>query len=551
MNTAVFRKAGHKKLFLVLSALLLLADALFVAINYANDRRTLDNTLAQEGKQIQQAFQVALSMTLNNMSQLATFVASSPDVRSTFAAAADAVRQEGGGSGGLGAAQLRQQLYDTVAPSWLKMTLQYQVRQLHFHLGPGSTSFLRVHKPDKFGDNMDDLRHMVVDVNRDHQPRQGFELGRVYAGLRGIVPVYSDSRQQQQVGALEVGTSFSLLIGSLSEAIGHNVAVLIREDRVEDATWSRPEEPLQTGCGCFIEATSSPQLNEVLSARKNAGWQTPPLSGRTGLLTTAAGPMAVTEFDLSDYIGQRDGHETPVGRIMIWRSAEQALQDLHKNTWINILYALVGFILLELALFLGIRLTLRHLEFTVKQRTVEIQALNSQLEEIAHRDFLTGVCSRGHFMERMLQELHRSRREQHPLTLLMLDIDHFKQINDQWGHQAGDKALSSLGALLLDNCRDYDVVGRYGGEEFCLLLPGVHAQTGYRIAETLRCLIEQHILLPDDHTRVTVSIGVAECAAGDDQAGWFRRVDQALYQAKRTGRNRTVLAGTQTETASA
>ncbi len=542
MKTAVFRTAGHKKFFLLLSALLLVADALFVAINYVNGRRTLESTLTEEGKQLQQAFQVALSMTLNNMSQLATFVSNSPDVQSIFTEAEQAVRLEGGGPGGLRAAQLRQQLYDTVAPGWSRMTQQYQVRQLHFHLGPGSTSFLRVHKPDRFGDNMDALRHMVVDVNRDHQPRQGLELGRVYAGLRGIVPIYSDSLQQRQVGALEVGTSFSMLIDSLSQAIGHNVAVLLREDRVEAATWSRPKEPLQTRCGCFIEATSSPQLNDILPARRAAGWQSPPLSGRTGLLETASGAMAVTEFGLPDYVGLRDGQDTPVGRIMIWRSAESLLQGLRQDTWINILYALAGFVLLELALYTGIRLALRGLEVQVKQRTGEIRALNEQLTEIAHRDFLTGVYSRRYFMDRLQQEFNRAQREHHPLTLLMLDIDHFKQINDQWGHPSGDSVLSALGALLLKHSRTYDVVGRYGGEEFCILLPGVSAHEGYRIAETLRTLIEDNIRLPDEtDTPVTVSIGVAPFAEGDNPAGWFNSVDQALYQAKHGGRNQTVL----------
>jgi hypothetical protein len=131
-------------------------------------------------------------------------VAGDPRVQSTFEQAVAAVQREGGGAGGVAAAQLRDALYRIVAPGWQKMTQTYGVRQLPFHMGPGSTSFLRVHKPEKFGDNMDDLRHMVVDVYRDQQPRTGLELGRVYAGLRGIVPVYSAAVEDELIGVLEV-----------------------------------------------------------------------------------------------------------------------------------------------------------------------------------------------------------------------------------------------------------------------------------------------------------------------------------------------------------
>lgn len=161
----------HKRLFILLSIMLFVADTLFVTINYISDKRTLQQSLKQDGQQLKRSFEVALTMTLNNMSQLATFIASSTEVQHLFAQGVQAVQEEGGGAGGAESAHLRDMLYDSVSSGWATMTEKYQVRQLHFHLGPGSTSFLRVHKPEKFGDNMDNLRHMVVDVNRDGVPR--------------------------------------------------------------------------------------------------------------------------------------------------------------------------------------------------------------------------------------------------------------------------------------------------------------------------------------------------------------------------------------------
>ncbi|MDO6595204.1 diguanylate cyclase [Neptuniibacter sp. 1_MG-2023] len=536
----------HKRLFILLSIMLFVADTLFVTINYISDKRIMQQSLKQDGQQLKRSFDVALTMTLNNMSQLSTFIASSTEVQHLFAQGVQAVKEEGGGAGGPESARLRDLLYDSVSPGWTKMMEKYQVRQLHFHLGPGSTSFLRIHKPQKFGDNMDNLRHMVVDVNRDGHPRQGFELGRVYSGLRGIVPVFSDSDSTRQIGALEVGTSFKTLIDLLGSSIGGDVAVLLNEANVENATWSRPNEPeSRTPCGCFIEATSSPALSALLAERASTKWSKPPKSVRTILVNTASGPVALTEFALSDYVGERDGSETPVGRIMIWKSASDVIQELNHNTWINIIYGVVGFLIIELALFLGIRLALGQLKQTVDERTQEIQVLNRQLEEIAHQDMLTGVSSRRYFMMRFQQELNRNQRSKQPMTLLMVDVDHFKRVNDTWGHQVGDQVLSDLGHLMIENSRNYDVVGRYGGEEFCLLLPGVDAVTGLQMAEKLRERVERQIIIPSsDGIHVTISIGVALYAEGQSAEEWINAADQALYKAKDSGRNRCLLAET-------
>ncbi|MBU2965783.1 diguanylate cyclase [Amphritea sp. 2_MG-2023] len=533
----------HKRLFLLLSLLLFIADALFVTINYISDKRIMHQSLNDEGQQLKTSFNVALSMTLNNMSQLATFVASSAEVQRLFAQGVSAVKEEGGGPGGPKSARIRSMLYDSVSPGWNKMMQDYQVRQLHFHLGPGSTSFLRVHKPSKFGDNMDNLRYMVVDVNHDGRPRQGFELGRVYSGLRGIVPIFANSHSQHPIGALEVGTSFKTLIDSLSSSIDGDIAVLLKNARVENATWSRPSEPgSRTPCSCFIEATSSPTLEALLASQARQIWYEPK-NGHTLLVSTPNGPIALTEFALTDYIGERDKLETSVGRIMIWKSAEGIVDDLNHKTWVNIIYAIVGFLLIEFALFLGLRLALRQLEQRVDERTHEIKVLNKQLEEIAHQDMLTGVYSRRYFMTRLQQEINRTHRLEQSITLLMLDVDHFKKVNDTWGHLAGDQVLSDLGKVMMESCRSYDVAGRYGGEEFCLLLPGVDGATGLQIAEKLRKRVELQITIPgSDGVTVTISIGVALYIKGQRTEEWLKTVDQAMYKAKRNGRNQCVLA---------
>ncbi|MCK0165095.1 diguanylate cyclase [Marinobacter sp. S6332] len=532
----------HYKIFLAVSLTILVSEAIFVMINYSSDKEALQTALAQKGQQSQKTFEVALSTTLDSMSQLATFVANSPDVQRLMNEAERATTENSSGNV-MKPDDIRALLYEAVSPGWQKMTKEYQVRQLHFHLGPGSNSFLRIHKPDKFGDNMDNLRHLVVDVNRDGQPRQGFELGRVYAGLRGVVPVFSFSDPKKQVGALEVGTSFSTLIESLSSAIGYEVAIVIRKERVDEAVWKRPAESFTSNCGCFVEASSSDNLKAVLAALENKPVHHPTSEGRTTLLKTQSGPITLTEFALRDYIGIRDKHEPPLGRVMIWQPAEYALQGLYRDTWVNIVYAIVVFILIELALYFGMRLAMGKLEATIKSRTSDIRALNSKLEEMANKDVLTGVYSRRYLMERVQQELNRASRGQYPAVILMLDVDNFKQINDNWGHQTGDRVLTKLGSIMMEHARNYDVVGRYGGEEFAILIPGANAKTGYQVAEKLRLRAAEEIKIPSSPDRtITVSVGVASYRTGYRQEDWFAAADAALYAAKRAGKNRVIVS---------
>lgn len=532
----------QRKVFLIISLIILLSEAFFVCINYYSDKHTLQTALSKEGQQTQKTFQVALATTLDSMSHLATFVANTTNVQGLMSEAERAASGTKRHSD-ISSAEIRQELYEVLSPGWQKMTNEYQVRQLHFHLGPGSTSFLRVHKPEKFGDNMDDLRHLVVDVNRDGQPRQGFELGRIYAGLRGVAPIFSFADPEKQVGALEVGTSFRTLIDSLSTSIGSNVAVLLRDERVDESVWKLPENVMRSICNCFVEATSSNELEEVITVLENDPKIRPVSEGRTRLLETKSGPVTVTEFALWDYVGTRDQHELPVGRVVIWRSAEQVVQGLHRDTWANIIYAAVVFLLIELALYFGMRLALGRLEATVASRTRDIVLLNSKLKEMANRDVLTGVYSRRYLMERVQQELSRVARDRHSAVLLMLDLDHFKQVNDTWGHQAGDTVLSELGRIMLDGSRIYDVVGRYGGEEFAILIPDAGEETGYQIAEKLRRRVEVEIEIPGNSgVAVTISVGVAAYRDGYSKDDWFAAADAALYEAKREGRNRVVIS---------
>jgi diguanylate cyclase (GGDEF)-like protein len=165
-----------------------------------------------------------------------------------------------------------------------------------------------------------------------------------------------------------------------------------------------------------------------------------------------------------------------------------------------------------------------------------IRELQSKLLALSITDPLTGAFNRRHMQERLLDALQASRRGAGPATLLVIDIDHFKRINDDLGHEAGDEALKGLVALLRQRSRRIDLLFRMGGEEFVLLLPATAEAPGASLAEQLRTSIAEAPLLPG--RPVTVSIGVGELNPDDTVFSWIKRADDALYAAKNAGRNR-------------
>jgi diguanylate cyclase (GGDEF)-like protein len=164
------------------------------------------------------------------------------------------------------------------------------------------------------------------------------------------------------------------------------------------------------------------------------------------------------------------------------------------------------------------------------------------LGELAAVDGLTGLFNRRHFLEIAAAEWTRARRYARPLSALMIDIDHFKAVNDSFGHDVGDQVIVRVAAACRDGKRNSDLVARYGGEEFMLLLPETDALDACLVAERLRQQVERNSLMVGEHkVAITVSIGVAHADSSmRDLADLIKQADLALYAAKRTGRNRVM-----------
>jgi diguanylate cyclase (GGDEF)-like protein len=168
-----------------------------------------------------------------------------------------------------------------------------------------------------------------------------------------------------------------------------------------------------------------------------------------------------------------------------------------------------------------------------------IEAQNRRLSELAEQDRMTGLLNHEAVLRRLEAEIDRARRIAYPLSIFLFDLDDFKRVNDEFGHQSGDRVLKTLSAELRAEVRSTDVVGRYGGEEFLVVMPATDSGQAARFAERFRSVAEETDY--GEGLRLTVSGGIAQWT-GQSASDLVRTADRNLYEAKRTGKNRIVAA---------
>lgn len=212
--------------------------------------------------------------------------------------------------------------------------------------------------------------------------------------------------------------------------------------------------------------------------------------------------------------------------------------ELYMRGLVLILFLLVSFFTRRLLLKQEI-MTLElekhkyNLEELVKVRT-------EKLEKLATTDHLTQINNRRKFFELAEYEIKRNRRLQHPISVIVIDIDHFKKINDTYGHQTGDDVLQKFAQVISSIIRDTDIFGRIGGEEFSVLLPETTEEDAKDFAQRIRLCIENEKF--PNINNMTISLGITNFHTDDTVLSLFHRADTALFSAKKTGRNRVVVA---------
>jgi len=233
--------------------------------------------------------------------------------------------------------------------------------------------------------------------------------------------------------------------------------------------------------------------------------------------------------------------------LSIFDKAVASLTDSDKlailNKWISITYEnrrdyrWLGYGLFG---FGGVLSLLALREIVIGRYKAKLQALNKELEQLSNTDTLTGIANRRLLNRVFAREIARAQRYHSSFSVIMLDVDYFKAINDHFGHQAGDRVLHTLATLLVDTVRTNDLAGRWGGEEFLLLCPETGLPGALQLAETIRQKVQRFDFgIPQE---ITVSLGVAEYRDGQSVDELIEIVDAALYEAKHAGRNRAQAA---------
>ncbi|MDD2336338.1 MAG: diguanylate cyclase [Geobacteraceae bacterium] len=222
------------------------------------------------------------------------------------------------------------------------------------------------------------------------------------------------------------------------------------------------------------------------------------------------------------------------GGISVTINATDMINQLHENN-LFLLISAIGIVALIFAI----------IRFISQAFIKELKLAEQKLIEMASRDFLTGLLNRREMYNRLASEVSRAGRNDKPLSVIMIDIDFFKKLNDTYGHSMGDTVLKELSCKLQETLRKYDIICRYGGEEFLVVAPDATSDEARNLAERIRS-IAQKIVIPygSNATPVSISIsaGVSQYIEGEDVEKTISRADAALYRAKGAGRNRVEVA---------
>lgn len=182
----------------------------------------------------------------------------------------------------------------------------------------------------------------------------------------------------------------------------------------------------------------------------------------------------------------------------------------------------------------------RYYKRSIEEAGAALEQKNAALDHLAKTDNLTGLSNRMELDRVLKQEVLRSERSGHALSIMMADLDRFKRINDQFGHMLGDEIIVDTARLLVQSCRQTDILGRWGGEEFLIICPDTDRENAVHLAERIRKNIEKHVFTQG--LRICVSIGIAEYQNGDTPMTLVKRADDAMYEAKTNGRNQVVVS---------
>lgn len=422
--------------------------------------------------------------------------------------------------------ELRQRLEDSY-----KILQYYGVRQLHFYL-PDGRSLLRFHKPNTYGDNLKQQYSSVRLTQERGAVVRGFEIRKYYNGFRNIYPLYFNKRF---VGSVEISYSLAAIVNIIvKQNMTHFFGLLLKKEAVdpvivksskrhylpalldkryywdnkvfEDLYYSINKKRFLQGLRT-IEKDIASKIKDKLDSNKD-------------FLCTSKfiqNNFLITFHPLKNIDGKYVGY----------------IVTFQKSDFIASLWKHKEEVLLFIAL---LALTLSTLLFFYLKNQHDIKEL---LKQTSDYDPLTSLLNRRGFLAAFRPRQKLYERKQQPYGILFLDIDFFKKVNDTYGHDIGDLVLKQLAKILRSQLRSSDLVARWGGEEFIVVVGESDKEAVLKVAEKLRKAVEE--FSEKNLPKFTISIGLAMADGNKDFDTLLKEADEALYKAKESGRNRVVI----------
>ncbi len=422
----------------------------------------------------------------------------------------------------------RKKLYNLLLPTY-NVLKKDDINLFFFHL-PGAISFLRFHKPNIYGDSIKNIRYSISLVNQTKKIIKGFEGGIIVADFRNVYPLFYKNKF---IGTVELSYSTKAIAQRLYNKGDVFYGLLITKHLIQKKIWKQfHNNYLQSLMdnnymwdkrvfnAKFYKFSENKIVKNLQSIEKK-------LKIKKQLLKHKAfvEPVSLRDknfiliFQLVKNIKKQ-----PVAYIVTIKENNFLAINKMQNEQIKVVI-IISTLFTSLLLFLFL-----------KQEKDTKEALSIK----ANYDPLTNLLNRRGFEIAYQTLLNIHTREPKPFATLYLDIDHFKKINDTYGHDIGDKVIKKLSKILKENLRKSDIIARWGGEEFIALVDNVDIQAAEEIAQKIRKNIEEYNYskLP----RFTVSIGVAHIKGDEDLDVIIKRADKVLYSAKKSGRNRVVVS---------
>lgn len=395
---------------------------------------------------------------------------------------------------------------------------KYSFRQLHFH-EYNNKSFLRFHRPNKFGDDLTGVRSSVEYVNREKKPIFGFEEGRIFNGYRFVFPVFYSSNKY--IGSVEVSVSFKTIIDQYKNRFGKKAEFILSKKQVQKKVFNNEKSNYKDW---FIDDRFV--LDKAIAENCI-------LHGKINLKDQKKIRSVLTKNENSTdpfYVKVKISNQSKILVFLPIKNFENqntaflfVVNDVKKLHSLYYSYASIFFVLVVL-----ISITIMFLFYYINTQ--------KKFRHMAMYDNLTGVFSRAILFEKLSSERERYLRYGKVFSIVMLDIDHFKKVNDDYGHQNGDLVLQKTSSTLKNVIRKSDSIGRYGGEEFIIILPETNAEQAVVSAEKMRSSVEK--VKYKNMPSITISCGVSlfndENMSVEDL---IANADEKLYEAKKSGRN--------------